>query len=550
MKRNLPETDTNGASPEQSQEHPAAQKKTDMLLDLIRDGRPMTLRQQLRLTVGLSVPAIIAQLSSIIMQYIDAAMVGRIGAEASASIGLVSTTTWLFWGLCTAAATGFSVQVAHRIGAGDLKGARMVLQQSLVGTLVFSLLLAILGTSISSSLPAWLGGDVSIRRNASIYFFIFSIFLPILQMIFLAGGMLRCSGNMRIPSLLGVIMCVLDVVFNFFLIFPTRGCSIAGMQFTIPGAGLGVSGAALGTAAAETVVAGVLLWYLLTRSEKLSYRSREGSFRLKADTFRKALRIGFPMGIEHIVICGAQILTTVIVAPLGVFAIAANSFAITAESLCYMPGYGIADAATTLVGQSIGAGRKKLTRSFAHITVLMGMAIMGVMGILMYLFAPQIIGMMTPVEEIRQLGVMALRIEAFAEPMFAASIVAYGVFVGAADTLIPCLMNLFSIWAVRLTLAAWLAPTLGLQGVWIAMCVELCFRGFIFLVRLKRGRWLKCDNYRTGNLSKRQGCGISSQVPLYQKKHRSSEYAKIVSGGRFHFLSFCLPVIPVQNGQM
>ena len=214
----------------------------------------------------------------------------------------------------------------------------MVLQQSLVGTLVFSLLLAVLGAGISSSLPAWLGGDVSIRRDASIYFFIFSIFLPVLQMIFLAGGMLRCSGNMRIPSLLGVIMCVLDVVFNFFLIFPTRGCSIAGMQFTIPGAGLGVSGAALGTAAAETVVAGVLLWYLLTRSEKLSYRSREGSFRLKTDTFRKALRIGFPMGIEHVVICGAQILTTVIVAPLGVFAIAANSFAITApstlDSLC------------------------------------------------------------------------------------------------------------------------------------------------------------------------------------------------------------------------
>lgn len=144
MKRNLPETDTNGVLPEQFREHSAAQKKTDVLLDLIRDGRPMTLRQQLRLTVELSVPAIIAQLSSIIMQYIDASMVGRIGAEASASIGLVSTTTWLFWGLCTAAATGFSVQVAHKVGAGDLKGARMILLQSLAGTLVFSLLLAVL----------------------------------------------------------------------------------------------------------------------------------------------------------------------------------------------------------------------------------------------------------------------------------------------------------------------------------------------------------------------------------------------------------------------
>ena len=472
----------------------AKKKKSDILLELIRNNKPMTLKQQLRLTVELSVPAIIAQLSSIVMQYIDAAMVGRIGAEASASIGLVSTTTWLFWGLCAAAATGFSVQVAHKIGADDMKGARMVLQQSLAGTLVFSLLLAILGISISHSLPEWLGGDISIRKDASTYFSIFCLFLPVLQMNFLAGGMLRCSGNMHIPSLLGVIMCALDVVFNFFLIFPVRECSVAGLQFTIPGAGLGVSGAALGTAAAETVATCVLLWYLLTRSDKLKHIPGENSFRPKARTLKKAFRIGFPMGLEHVVICGAQILTTVIVAPLGVFAIAANSFAITAESLCYMPGYGIADAATALVGQSIGAGRSRLTRSFARITVLMGMIIMGAMGVLMYIFAPQIIGLMTPVEEIRVLGVMALRIEAFAEPMFAASIVAYGVFVGAADTLVPCLMNFFSIWAVRLTLAAWLAPTLGLKGVWIAMCIELCFRGLIFLVRLKQERWLKNYN--------------------------------------------------------
>ena len=197
------------------------------------------------------------------------------------------------------------------------------------------------------------------------------------------------------------------------------------------------------------------------------------------------------MGVEHVLICGAQILTTVIVAPLGVFAIAANSFAVTAESLCYMPGYGIADAATTLVGQSIGAKNRTLTRSFARITVGMGMVVMGVMGVLMYIFAPEIIGLMSPVTEIRNLGVMALRVEAFAEPMFAASIVAYGVFVGAADTLVPCVMNLFSIWAVRLTLAALLAPTMGLKGVWVAMCIELCFRGLIFLIYLKWERWMR-----------------------------------------------------------
>ena len=141
--------------------------------------------------------------------------------------------------------------------------------------------------------------------------------------------------------------------------------------------------------------------------------------------------------------------------------------------------------------ESLGAGHRRLTCSFARITVLTGMAVMGLMDVLMYLFAPRIIGLMTPVEEIRQLGVMALCIEAFAEPMFAASIVAYGVFVGAADTLVPCMMNFFSIWAVRLSLAALLAPSLGLKGVWIAMCVELGFRGMIFLVRLKRERWMR-----------------------------------------------------------
>lgn len=451
----------------------------------------MTFGEQLQLAVRLSIPAVIAQLSSIVMQYIDAAMVGHLGAEASASIGLVSTTTWLFWGLCAAVASGFSVQVAHRIGAGDMAGARAVVRQALVATLGFSLLLAAVGAAISGVLPQWLGGDPSIRHDASLYFRIFSLFLPALQMNFLAGGMLRCSGNMHIPSLMGVAMCVLDVVFNFFLIFPTREWDLAGLTLTVPGTGLGVAGAALGTVAAEAVVAGILLRYLWTRSAELRLTAERGSFRPRSETLRRAFRIGFPMCMEHVVICGAQIMTTTIVAPLGVFAIAANSFAVTAESLCYMPGYGIAEAATTLVGQSIGAARWKLTRRFARMTVVMGMAVMGVMGILMYLFAPQIIGLMTPVGEIRQLGVMALRIEAFAEPMFAASIVAYGVFVGAADTVVPCLMNFFSIWAVRLSLAALLAPAMGLRGVWIAMCVELCFRGAIFLVRLLRERWMK-----------------------------------------------------------
>ena len=345
-------------------------KKTDHLLALIREGRPMTSGEQLRLTVALSIPAIVTQLSAIVMQYIDAAMVGSLGANASASIGLVSTTTWLFWGLCAAASTGFSVQVAHRIGAGDWDCARSILRRSVPSTFAFSALLAAIGVSVSGALPQWLGGDSAIRSDASLYFLIFSLFLPILQMNFLAAGMLRCSGNMRIPSIAGVLMCILDVVFNFFLIFPSRELSVGGLTLSIPGAGLGVQGAALGTGLAESVAAAITLWYLFTRSSGLKIKAWRKSPSLPTPPIvRNSIRISLPMGLEHVVICGAQIMTTVIVAPLGIPAIAANSFAITAESLCYMPGYGIADAATTLVGQSLGAGRRRLTRRFAYITV-------------------------------------------------------------------------------------------------------------------------------------------------------------------------------------
>lgn len=191
--------------------------KAEALLSLIRRGEHhMTFKQQLELTIRLSIPAVVAQISYIVMQYIDASMVGSLGAEASASIGLVSTSTWLFWGVCVASATGFSVQVAHHIGAKEFGQARAVLRQSFVATTIFSLLLTVIGVLVSAPLPVWLGGDVAIQHDASSYFLIFILFLPILQLNFLAGGMLRCSGNMHVPSMLNVLMCIMDVVFNFF----------------------------------------------------------------------------------------------------------------------------------------------------------------------------------------------------------------------------------------------------------------------------------------------------------------------------------------------
>ena len=449
-------------------------KNSELLLSYIREGRAMTQREKLWLIVSLSIPSILAQISATVMFFIDASMVGHLGAKASAAIGLVETTGWLMGGLGSAANMGFSVQVAHFIGANDMEAARRVLRQSIVCCIIWALVITITALCISPYLPYWLGGNEEIARDASLYFAIFGLSGIFFQMEGLAGSMLKCSGNMKIPSMLNIGMCVMDVVFNYIFIYIL---------------GMGVMGAAVGTGVAMLVTACAMMYFLIVKSKMLLLVGRPGSFKPKEDTIRTAVKIGAPMGLQHLLMGGAYIVSTMIVAPLGTIAMAAHSLAITVESLCYMPGYGIAEAATTLVGQGIGAGQRLLTRSFARMSVALGIGVMTLMGVLMWIFAPELMALMSPVEEVIALGTQVLRIEAWAEPMFAAAIVCNGVFIGAGDTIIPAIMSLGSMWAVRLTLAATLAPKFGLKGVWTAMAIELLFRGSIFLTRLFKGNW-------------------------------------------------------------
>jgi len=466
---------------------------TPDLAEQLSQGRLNTLRSRIGMVAALSWPAMMAQLSTILMEYIDASMVGSLGPMPSAAIGLIATTTWLLWGLGTATVTGFSVQVAHKIGAGDDAGARGVLRTSIVMVFLVSAAVMTLGLCISAGLPHWLGGKGPVCAHSTAYFRIFSISIPFMFMTFLSSSMLRCSGNMVLPGIANVMMCGLDVVFNYLLIFPTRTVSIMSCHVTVPGADLGVAGAALGSLCA-VVCAGSWMWiYLLLKSRRLKrpYKNRKSEIVRKRSILRRGFTIGWPVALERIVMCGAQILITAIVAPLGNAAIAANAFAVTAESLCYMPGYGISEAATTLVGQSLGANRKNLTISFGRIALLSGMLIMGLLGVVMWFFAPEMMSMFSSDETIRTLGAEALRTEAWAEPMFGAAIVSYGICIGAGYTLIPATINFSTIWLVRLTLSAVLAPTLGLYGVWLAMCIELCVRGSLFVMVFISRRWLK-----------------------------------------------------------
>ena len=458
--------------------------KKDLLAGM-RNGETLSRRNQIELVLRLSIPAILAQISTILMEYIDASMVGHLGSSASAAIGIVSTTTWLVGGLCHAIGTGFTVSIAHTIGAGKDEEARQHVRAGLLTGLAFSTVLALICALIHTQFPYWMGAEEAVAGDASKYFLIFGMTLPLMQINYTGFGMLECSGNMRLPSIMNVVMCFLDVIFNALLINTETNISLFGgrLLLHLPGAGLGVTGAALGTFFSELTGAVFVLFALLVFSQKLHLRRGEKK-QLSFHNWCVAVRMSLPVMTSSLVMGSAYVLSTKIVSPLGTIAIAANSFAITAESFCYMPGYGISHAATTLVGQAKGAKRPPLMKQFSYLCVAMGILLMALSGVLLYIYAPEMIGILTPDERIRSLGTAILRIEAFAEPMFGASIVIEGVFRGLGKTMRPTILNLISMWCIRLPLSAFAAARFGLVGVWVVMCAELIFRGTIFLVSM------------------------------------------------------------------
>ena len=349
----------------------------------------------------------------------------------------------------------------------------------------FGLALAAVAITLGQFLPWLLGADPAVCPDASAYFSIVGAFLPFYMASALYSSILRCSGNVRLPSLFNVGMCVLDVVFNFFLIYPTR--QVCGV--TVWGAGLGVRGAALGTGLSMACVGLVMLLLLIRRPGPLHLQGDE-TWRFTGVCLRNAFRLSVPAALERITLCGAQIIMTSVVNSMGALSVAANYVAVQAESICYLPAYGVAAAATALVGQSIGAGRPDMAKRFAYSTTALGFSLVSVTGALLFFAAPLLTGTLTPDAEVVAMASRVLRVVAFSEPLFAVSIVVIGALRGAGDSKGPFFLNLCSMWGMRVLVVLLYTRRFGVMGIWGTMTAELVFRGIIFLVRLLRGHWV------------------------------------------------------------
>jgi putative MATE family efflux protein len=252
---------------------------------------------------------------------------------------------------------------------------------------------------------------------------------------------------------------------------------------------LGVVGSALG-AVVGRFVGGVLVIAILLRGQS-GIRLRLAHLRPDWDLIRRILRVGLPTGLEQLLFRSGQMVFARILAEMGTVVYAANQVAINAWSISFMPGFGFALAATTLVGQSLGAEDPEGAQQRGYTAYRMGALLMGAVGLAFLLFPAQIVGFFTPEVEIIAIGALPLQMVGLIQPLLAANMIFAGGLRGAGDTRWPMTITGLSIWLVRLPLAYLfgLVWGWGLVGAWGAFALDLSLRGSLNFFRFRGGRW-------------------------------------------------------------
>ena len=440
----------------------------------------------------LSWPAIIEQILTTMVSYVDTAMVGVLGAAGTAAVSVNAAPIWLANGLLMGVGVGYSVQVSNAIGAQDDEKARRVIRQGVLATIVVGLLGLLLYQSLAGLIPRWLGAEPEVLPQAVAYLRFYTMAMPFMAAGQIFSAILRCMGNTRAPLYFNTAANLLNVCLNFLLIYPTRRAAVLGLSLTIPGAGLGAAGAAIASAAALAVSGTALLFTGTRQGERFRVRLREG-LRPDGAIIRQAVRLGLPSTVERATINLGQIATTAVVASLGTVALAANQIAVTAEGLCYLPAFGISYAGIALVGREVGARDREMAGAYGTLAAKLGFFVAVGAASALFLSAPLLASLFNSDPQVVEQAAHMLRIVAFCEPFFALSIVCSGTLRGAHDVRVPMVVSLVCMWGVRVPLAPALVygAGLGLAGVWLAMDVDLILRGILCTLRWRSGKWAR-----------------------------------------------------------
>ena len=445
-------------------------------------------RAALKTIVVLAWPTVLEQILQTAVSYVDSAMVGRIGAHATAAVGATATVNWLVNSSISALSIGFLAYISRELGAQRPQNARRAAAQAALVTLITGALFTALALSLSRMVPQWMHAGADILEDASRYFFI--LYAPMLfrTAAIMFGTCLRAAGDTRTPLYVNTVVNLVNIVLNFLLIYPTRAVRLLSLEFTMPGAGLGVAGAALASAIAfATGGAGMTL--MLLRHPLISPRGQR--MRPDGEILQPCLKVALPCFLQRFGTSFGYVAFASMINGLGTTAIAAHSIANTAESAFYIPGYGMQTAAATLAGNCYGARDKLRMKRLSRMMIALEVGLMALSGGALYLGAEALMRVFTADAAVIALGARVLRMVALSEPVYGVAVILEGIFQGVGDTKYCFIFNLAGMWGVRI-LGTWIMLKQlgrGLTAAWACMIAHNLLLGALLLARYLRGRW-------------------------------------------------------------
>jgi len=450
--------------------------------------KPLLNFEMIGVIMALAWPTMLEQLMQTAVQYIDTAMVGSLGTQATAAVGATTTVNWLFGSSISALGVGFLAFIARMLGAGDLEKAKRAVAQSVLAVLVVGTAFTALTLSLSGVIPTLMQVEESIRTLSGQYFFI--LYLPMLprtaSIIF--GTVLRAAGDTKTPMKIGVLVNIVNVVLNFLLIYPARTLTLLGRSVFMPGAGLGVIGAAIASAAAFTV-GGVCITAALLRHPKISPKGQ--SIRPDIGILRPCLRVALPNMLQRFGTSLGYVAFAAMINSLGEIATAAHTIANTVESAFYIPGYGMQTAAATLAGNAYGAKDEKRMKELSRMFIPIEITLMILSGSLLFAFAPALMRIFSQSDAVISLGTTVLRMVAVSEPFYGFSIIIEGMMQGVGNTKRPFVFNIAGMWLVRIvgTMICTQMLGFGLISAWACMIAHNLLLFVLFMTCYVTGSW-------------------------------------------------------------
>ncbi len=438
--------------------------------------------------LALAWPTMLEQLMQTAVQYIDTAMVGALGTQATAAVGSTGTVNWLIGSTISAVGVGFLSYIAKADGAGDRTAAKRASAQAVLITGILGVFFTALTVSLSGMIPVWMQVDSAIQEMASAYFLI--LYLPMLprtaSIIF--GTVLRSAGDTKSPMKIGLFVNLINVVLNFLLIYPTRQVFLFSVPFTVWGAGLGVIGAAIASAAAFTA-GGICITCVLWRHRTISPRGQR--FSPDMQILQPCMKVAFPNMLQRFGTSLGYVAFAAMINSLGEVSTAAHTIANTVESAFYIPGYGMQTAAATLAGNAYGARDGKRMKQLASIFIPLEMVLMTISGACLFWAAPFLMRLFSVQTAVISLGTTVLRMVAVSEPFYGFSIIVEGFMMGIGKTKAPFVYNMIGMWLVRIlgTFICTQFLGLGLVWAWACMIAHNLLLFVLFLICYVRGVW-------------------------------------------------------------